>query len=164
MTAEGVVDLASFDASLGDDTAIATVMWVNNEIGTVQPIERARAGAPRARGALFHTDAVQAFGKIAIDAKAIPFDVLSVSGHKIGAPEGHRRDVHSPRHGDRAAASRRLAGPRTSPGHRERGVRRRIRARRRAGGRRARGRVRSASSELRDAPRGGDPRRAFPTR
>lgn len=87
MTASGVVDMATFDSVLGNDTSIATVMWVNNEIGTVQPIERI-AQATKARGALFHTDAVQAFGKITIDAKAIPFDVLSVSGHKIGAPKG----------------------------------------------------------------------------
>jgi cysteine desulfurase len=62
-------------------------MWVNNEIGTVQPID-ALARHAKNVGALFHTDAVQAFGKIAIDAKAIPFDFLTVSGHKIGAPKG----------------------------------------------------------------------------
>jgi Cysteine sulfinate desulfinase/cysteine desulfurase and related enzymes len=87
MTNAGVVDGASFDEALRDDTAIATVMWVNNEIGTVQPIERLVDQA-KSRGAVFHTDAVQAFGKIAIDAKKTPFDVLSVSGHKIGAPKG----------------------------------------------------------------------------
>lgn len=87
MTNAGVVDPASFDEALRDDTAIATVMWVNNEIGTVQPIERLVDQA-KSRGAVFHTDAVQAFGKIAIDAKKTPFDVLSVSGHKIGAPKG----------------------------------------------------------------------------
>jgi len=87
VTEAGVVDVASFESLLRDDTAIASVMWVNNEIGTVQPIaELARVA--KSHGALFHTDGVQAFGKIAIDARAIPFDVLTVSGHKIGAPKG----------------------------------------------------------------------------
>jgi cysteine desulfurase len=83
----GVVERDSFDSLLRDDTAIASVMWVNNEIGTVQPVAEL-AQLAKAKGALFHTDAVQAFGKIAIDAKSVPFDVLSVSGHKIGAPKG----------------------------------------------------------------------------
>ena len=83
----GVVDRESFAALLRDDTAIASIMWINNEIGTIQPIADL-AQLAKAKGALFHTDAVQALGKVAIDAKAIPFDVLSVSGHKIGAPKG----------------------------------------------------------------------------
>jgi cysteine desulfurase len=83
----GVVERDSFDSLLRDDTAIASVMWVNNEIGTVQPVAEL-AQLAKAKGALVHTDAVQAFGKIAIDAKSVPFDVLSVSGHKIGAPKG----------------------------------------------------------------------------
>jgi cysteine desulfurase len=87
MTNDGVVDVDSFRALLGNDTSIASVMWVNNEIGTIQPIEELVAAA-KAAGALFHTDAVQAFGKVVIDARAVPFDVLSVSGHKIGAPKG----------------------------------------------------------------------------
>jgi len=87
MTPDGVVDVESFAALAGTDAAIASVMWVNNEIGTVQPIQELAKRATRA-GVLFHTDAVQALGKIAIDAKAVPFDMLSVSGHKIGAPKG----------------------------------------------------------------------------
>ena len=83
----GVVDASSFDALVRDDTVIVSVMWVNNEIGTIQPIERLVARA-KSVGAVFHTDAVQAFGKIAIDANAMPFDMLSISGHKIGAPKG----------------------------------------------------------------------------
>jgi len=87
VTEAGVVDVASFESLVRDDTSIASVMWVNNEIGTVQPIaELARIA--KSKGALFHTDAVQAFGKIAIDARATAFDVLTVSGHKIGAPKG----------------------------------------------------------------------------
>jgi cysteine desulfurase len=83
----GVVERDSFASLLRDDTAIASAMWVNNEVGTIQPIAEL-AQLAKASGSLFHTDGVQAFGKVAIDAKAIPFDVLSVSGHKIGAPKG----------------------------------------------------------------------------
>jgi cysteine desulfurase len=87
MTATGVVDLDSFDTLATSDAAIASIMWVNNEIGTIQPIQRLAQHA-KANGVLFHTDAVQAFGKIDIDAKAIPFDVLTISAHKIGGPKG----------------------------------------------------------------------------
>ena len=83
----GVVDSASFKSVVRDDTTVASVMWVNNEIGTIQPIAELASHA-KSVGAIFHTDAVQAFGKIAIDATAIPFDLASVSGHKIGAPKG----------------------------------------------------------------------------
>jgi cysteine desulfurase len=87
VSSTGVVERDSFDALLRDDTAIASIMWINNEIGTIQQIADL-AQLAKAKGALFHTDGVQAFGKIAIDTKAIPVDVLSVSGHKIGAPKG----------------------------------------------------------------------------
>ena len=83
----GVVDLASFGELTGDDVAVVSVMWVNNEIGTIQPIQQLADGA-KACGALFHTDAVQAFGKVEIDARKVPFDALAISGHKIGAPKG----------------------------------------------------------------------------
>jgi cysteine desulfurase len=87
MTSVGIVDVAAFETALSNDTAIASVMWINNEIGTIQPVAELVALAKKS-GALFHTDAVQAFGKIEIDARAIPFDILTVSGHKIGAPKG----------------------------------------------------------------------------
>jgi cysteine desulfurase len=87
VTPDGVVDTSSFDELTRADVAVATVMWVNNEIGTVQPIEQIAAIA-KSRGTLFHTDAVQAFGKVEIDARKVPFDALSMSGHKIGAPKG----------------------------------------------------------------------------
>jgi cysteine desulfurase len=83
----GVVVDASFDALVRDDVAICSVMWVNNEIGTVQRIAEL-AKVAKARGVLFHTDAVQAFGHIAVSARTSPFDFLSLSGHKIGAPKG----------------------------------------------------------------------------
>ena len=84
---DGVVEAASFDELTRDDTAVASVMWVNNEIGTVQDIPRL-ADIAKGRGVLFHTDAVQAFGKVEVDASKVPFDALSLSGHKIGAPKG----------------------------------------------------------------------------
>jgi cysteine desulfurase len=85
--ASGMVDDASFDALVRDDVAVCSVMWVNNEVGVVQDVP-ALAARARARGACFHTDAVQAFGKVAIDARTQPFDTLTMSGHKIGAPKG----------------------------------------------------------------------------
>jgi len=85
--ANGRVDDAAFDRLVDDTTALCSVMWVNNEIGTIQPVP-ALAGRAKARGALFHTDAVQALGKVAIDARTQPFDLLAISGHKIGAPKG----------------------------------------------------------------------------
>ena len=87
MTSDGVVSDTSFGALVRDDVAICSVMWVNNEIGVVQPV-RQLAERAKAQGVVFHTDAVQAFGKIDVDARTTPFDVLSISGHKIGAPKG----------------------------------------------------------------------------
>jgi cysteine desulfurase len=87
MRNDGRVDYASFDELVKDDVAICSVMWVNNEIGVVQDID-ALAARAKARGVVFHTDAVQAFGKVVVDARATKFDLLSISGHKIGAPKG----------------------------------------------------------------------------
>lgn len=83
----GIVDAGRFGALVDGDVALCSVMWVNNEIGVVQDVG-ALAATAKARGAMFHTDAVQALGKVAIDARAVPFDTLTVSGHKIGAPKG----------------------------------------------------------------------------
>jgi cysteine desulfurase len=85
--AQGIVDLASFDEKVDDRAAVVSVMWVNNEIGVVEPIEELGTRS-KARGAVFHTDAVQAFGKVAINMAALPIDMLTISGHKIGAPKG----------------------------------------------------------------------------
>ncbi|MEO8620614.1 MAG: cysteine desulfurase family protein [bacterium] len=87
MAPTGIVDDASFDALVDDKVAIVSIMWVNNEIGVLQPVPELAARA-KAKGAVFHTDAVQAFGKVVVDARTAPFDVLSISGHKIGAPKG----------------------------------------------------------------------------
>ncbi len=83
----GLVDAGSFDALVREDTAVCSVMWVNNEIGVLQDVP-AMAELARSRGVVFHTDAVQAFGKVDIDARRTPFDLLAISGHKIGAPKG----------------------------------------------------------------------------
>ena len=87
MTGDGIVDLSSFDRLVDDAVAVCSVMWVNNEIGSIQPIPELAAKAKQ-RGALVHTDAVQAFGKVPIDAQKQQFDFLTISGHKIGAPKG----------------------------------------------------------------------------
>ena len=83
----GTVSWDSWNTEVRDDVAIASVMWVNNEIGTIQPIPELASDA-KSRGVVFHTDGVQAFGKVKIDAASQPFDLLSISGHKIGAPKG----------------------------------------------------------------------------
>ena len=85
--ATGTVSIESAHDLIRDDTALCSVMWVNNEIGTIQPIA-AIAAIAKERSTIFHTDAVQAFGKVEIDARKTPFDFLSISGHKIGAPKG----------------------------------------------------------------------------
>jgi cysteine desulfurase len=86
-TTDGLVDEASFGALVNEDVAVCSVIWVNNEIGVIQPIQ-AFAERAKARGVVFHTDAVQAFGKVLVDARTTPFDMASISGHKIGAPKG----------------------------------------------------------------------------
>ena len=85
--ADGVIRLEDVEAAIRPDTALVTVMFANNEIGTVQPI--AEIGALcRSRGVPFHTDAVQAAGHMPIDVKAMNIDMLSMSGHKFHAPKG----------------------------------------------------------------------------
>jgi cysteine desulfurase len=83
----GIVDLAALDAVLVERPALVSVMWVNNEVGTVQPMAEICLRC-RAADVPLHTDAVQAFGKLPIDLDAIPCSMLSISGHKIGAPKG----------------------------------------------------------------------------
>lgn len=83
----GRLDLEAFRSALGPRTAIASVMWANNETGTIFPVERLAAWT-RASGALFHTDAVQAVGRVPMDLKASEIDMLSLSGHKLHGPKG----------------------------------------------------------------------------
>ncbi|MCX7896481.1 MAG: cysteine desulfurase NifS [Rhodocyclaceae bacterium] len=83
----GRLDLDEYKAALGPRTAIVSVMWANNETGTLFPVET-MAEMAHAVGAQFHTDAVQVVGKIAIDLKKTKIDMLSLSGHKLHAPKG----------------------------------------------------------------------------
>lgn len=84
---EGMLDLAEYEAALTDDTAIVSVMWANNETGVIFPVEK-MAKMAKERGILFHTDAVQAVGKIPINLRDLDIDFLSISGHKLHAPKG----------------------------------------------------------------------------
>jgi cysteine desulfurase len=84
---DGLIESDSFERVVDEKVAICSMMWVNNEIGCIQPLPELASKAKQ-RGALVHTDAVQAFGKIPIDARSQQFDFLTISGHKFGAPKG----------------------------------------------------------------------------
>ncbi len=83
----GRLDLAEYQALLSDKVAVVSVMWANNETGTFFPVEK-MAEMAKAAGVLFHTDAVQAVGKIPLDLKNSAIDMLSLSGHKLHGPKG----------------------------------------------------------------------------
>jgi len=92
VSASGVVDSGALDAVLAEGVALVSVMWVNNEIGTVQPVaelaSRCCDAPPAPSGVLFHSDAVQAFGKVPVSLRDVNCALLTISGHKIGAPKG----------------------------------------------------------------------------
>lgn len=83
----GLVDADKFAAALREDTVLASVMFVNNEIGVIQDIEKLGAIC-RAKGVIFHVDAAQATGKVAIDLANLPVDLMSFSAHKTYGPKG----------------------------------------------------------------------------
>jgi len=85
--ADGTLKLTHYREALTEDTAIVSVMWANNETGVIFPVEEMAAMA-KERDILFHTDAVQAVGKIPINMKDNQIDFLSLSGHKLHAPKG----------------------------------------------------------------------------
>src|SRR5882762_6577772 len=87
VTASGQVDGAALDKALARGVAVVSVMWVNNEVGTVQPVAELATRCCDA-GVSFHSDAVQAFGKIPVSLRDVTCTLLTISGHKIGAPKG----------------------------------------------------------------------------
>jgi cysteine desulfurase len=83
----GIVDLNVFKSNIRKDTLLASVMFVNNEIGVIQPIKEI-GKLCRENGIFFHTDAAQALGKIPIDVNDLNIDLMSITGHKIYGPKG----------------------------------------------------------------------------
>ncbi len=84
---EGLLNLTDLENALTNDTAVVSLMWANNETGVLFPVKEI-AELCRARGVLFHCDAVQAAGKLPIHVRDLPVDYLAISGHKFGAPKG----------------------------------------------------------------------------
>ena len=83
----GRVDFEALTAALAVCPSVVSIMWVNNEVGVVQPVGEIARRCQEA-GVIFHTDAVQAFGKVPISLRDLPCTLLTISGHKIGAPKG----------------------------------------------------------------------------
>jgi cysteine desulfurase len=85
--ADGLIDLEDLKRAIDDKTILVSIMFANNEIGVIQPVEEI-GKICRAKGVIFHTDAVQAVGKIPVDVNKLNIDVLSLSAHKIYGPKG----------------------------------------------------------------------------
>src|SRR5690606_3686773 len=83
----GRLDLGALDEALAAEPAVVSVQWGNNEIGTLQPIDEV-ADRCRSRGITFHSDAVQALGRVPVRVDRTPCDLLTVSAHKLGGPKG----------------------------------------------------------------------------
>lgn len=83
----GMVEIEALQREIREDTILISIMHVNNELGTIQPIEEIGIIA-RAKGILFHTDAVQSFPILDLDVKKLPVDILTISSHKINGPKG----------------------------------------------------------------------------
>lgn len=87
VNADGLPDLAELEAAITPQTALVSMMWANNETGAILPVAEAAEIAAN-HGVTFHTDAVQAAGRIPIDLRSVPVDLLSLSGHKLHAAKG----------------------------------------------------------------------------
>ncbi|PNH03964.1 putative cysteine desulfurase, mitochondrial [Tetrabaena socialis] len=84
---DGLIEMSALEAAIRPDTALVSIMAVNNEIGVLQPMD-AIGALCRARGVVFHTDGAQAVGKIPVDVNASKIDLMSISGHKLYGPKG----------------------------------------------------------------------------
>ena len=84
----GVIRLEDLEAAIRPDTAIVSIMTVNNETGVIQPVKEIGALIRKHRGVYFHTDAAQAVGKIPVNVNEMNVDLMSISGHKLYGPKG----------------------------------------------------------------------------
>ncbi len=112
----GRLDVDYLYDHLSDQTAIVSLMWANNETGVIFPV-REIARRVRKQGAVFHTDAVQAVGKLPINMAENDIDLLSLSGHKLHAPKGRGGALYPARHEVRAFSDGRPSGTRPAGRH-----------------------------------------------